>query len=130
MVLSLLHRHCTNSACPHAFPQNHFHSSAVWGYLSGMASLVYLAMRSNPKLIDELTLAGHRVREALAVAEVLYLCENEPVDAIVIGADTEDPDVVVAQMRRITLRLKPGATTKDVIWELSLLFPKDESLVQ
>ncbi len=95
-----------------------------------MASLVYLATRSNPKLIDELTLAGHRMREALTVAEVLYLCENEPVDAIVISADTEDPDVVEAQMRRITLRLKPDATTKDVVWELSLLFPKGEPLVQ
>ncbi len=124
--ISAFYEQCTRQT----FPQNHFHPSAVWGYLSGMASLVYLGTRSNPKLTDELTLAGHRVREALTVAEVLYLCENEPVDAIVISADTEDPDVVEAQMRRITLRLKPGATTKDVIWELSLLFPKGESLVQ
>jgi hypothetical protein len=34
------------------------------------------------------------------------LCETENVDAIVIAADVEDPDVVEAQRRRITIKLK------------------------
>lgn len=75
-------------------------------------------------------LAGHKVKEATSVSEALFVCENEPVDAIVIGADVEEPDVVEAQMRRITLRLKADATSKDVIWELSLLFPAGKSMVQ
>lgn len=95
-----------------------------------MASIVYLTSRSNSKLVAELMLAGHKVKEALSVSEALFVCENEPVDAIVIGADVEDTDVVEAQMRHITLRLKPCATTTDLLWELSLLFPKDGSLVQ
>jgi hypothetical protein len=41
-----------------------------------------------------------------------------------------DPDVVEAQMRRITLRLKPEAALKDVVWELSQLFPQQPGIVQ
>lgn len=95
-----------------------------------MASLVYLTSRSNTKLVDELILAGHRVKEAVSVSEVLFVCENEPVDAVVIAANVEDPDVVEAQMRRITLRLKPGATARDVIWEVSQLFPPTNAVIQ
>jgi hypothetical protein len=75
-------------------------------------------------------LAGHRVKEAISVSEVLFVCETEPVDAIVIAADVEDPDVVEAQMRRITLRLKPEAMARDVIWELSQLFPPTSAVIQ
>jgi len=39
------------------------------------------------------------------------------------GPDVEDADIIEVQMRRITLRLRPGATSKDVIWELAQLFP-------
>lgn len=94
-----------------------------------MALLVYLTNRSNSKLADQLTLAGHRVREVLAVSEALYFCDTENVDVIVIGAEVEDPDLVEAQLRRVTIRLKPEATVKELIWELSNLFP-DKTTVQ
>lgn len=58
------------------------------------------------------------------MSEALYFCKTENVDAIVIAADVEDPDVVEAQMRRITIKLKPEATAKELIWELARLFPK------
>jgi hypothetical protein len=74
-------------------------------------------------MASDLTLAGYTVWEAPAVSEVLYLCEHENVDVVVIGPDVEDADVIEVQMRRITLRLKPGATAKDVMWELAQLFP-------
>jgi hypothetical protein len=45
-------------------------------------------------------LAGYTGWETLAVSEVLYLCEHENVDVVVIGADIEDADVVEVQMRR------------------------------
>lgn len=82
------------------------------------------------RLASDLAQAGHRVFEALAVSEALYLCETENVDAIVIGADVEDPDVVEAQMRRITIKLKPEATAKELIWELAQLFPDKAATVQ
>lgn len=95
-----------------------------------MISVVLLATRAPSKLEDDLILAGYRVFAALEVAEVLHLCETQNIDVIVIGADVEDPDVVEAQMRRITLRLEPEATAKDVVWELSQLFPQQPGLVQ
>ena len=54
---------------------------------------------------------------------MLYLCEHNDVDVVVIGPDVEDADVVEVQMHRMTLTLKPGATAKDVVWELAQLFP-------
>lgn len=78
-------------------------------YLYVVALLVYLTSRSNSKLVDQLTLAGHRVKEALGVSEALYVCETENVDAIIIAADVEEPDVVEAHMRRVTIKLKPEA---------------------
>jgi hypothetical protein len=95
-----------------------------------MKSVVLLTTRSPSKLEDNLILAGYRVFAALEVSEVLHLCETEDVDVVVIGADVEDPDVVEAQMRRITLRLKPEATAKDVVWELSQLFPQPGGAIQ
>jgi hypothetical protein len=68
-------------------------------------------------------LAGYTVWEALAVSEVLFLCEQKNVDAVMIAPEVEDAAVVEVQMRRMTLRLKPGATAKDVMWELARLFP-------
>lgn len=98
-----------------AFPQNHFPPPAIWGYLCRVASLAYLTTRSNSRLPGELARAGNRVFEALAVSEALYLCETENVDAIVIAADVEDPDVVEAQMRCVTIKLEPEATVKELI---------------
>ena len=95
-----------------------------------MASVVYLTNRAPAKMIGELMMAGHRAWECLSVSEVLYICERESVDAIVIDPEVEDPDVIEVQMRRITLRLKPDATTQDLIWELSNLFPATASLIQ
>jgi hypothetical protein len=81
-------------------------------------------------MADELSTAGYQVFEALAVSEVLYLCEHHNVDAVVIAADVEDPDVIEAQLRHITLRLKPLASAKDLIWELENLFGRKSSAVQ
>jgi len=70
------------------------------------------------------------VWEALAVSEVLHLCETHHIDAIIIAGDVDDPDVVEAQLRHITLKLKPEAKIKDIVWELSRLFPKGTAMVQ
>ena len=64
-----------------------------------------------------------------AVSEVLYLCEHYNIDAILIAGDVEEPKVVEAQMRHTTVKLKPHATVKDVIWELQTLFNEWDSSV-
>lgn len=75
-------------------------------------------------------MAGYTVYEALAVSEVLYFCEHFNIDAVVIAPDVEDPDIMEAQMRHITLKLKPSATAADVIWELEQLFGKQIPTIQ
>ena len=95
-----------------------------------MASLVYLTSRSNSRLADDLVFAGHKVFQALAVSEALYLCEHERIDVIVIAPDIEDPDFAEAQLRYITMRMKPGASVKDLIWELSRMFPDRPLTIQ
>jgi hypothetical protein len=75
-------------------------------------------------------MAGHRAWECLSVSEALYICEREWVDAVVIAPEVEDPDIVEAQLRHITIRLEPDATAKDLIWELSNLFPSRPTSIQ
>ena len=89
----------------------------------GVLSLVYLTTRAPSDMASDLTLAGYTVWEALAVSEVLYLCEQHDIDVVVIAPDVEDAEIVEVQMRRTTLTLKPGATAKDVVWQLAQLFP-------
>ena len=74
--------------------------------------------------------AGHHVFEALAVSEALYLCEHEKVDVIVIGPDIDDPDLAEAQLHYLTIRLRPEASAKELIWELSNLFPGAPGRIQ
>jgi len=93
-------------------------------------SLVYLTARSPSKLGDELTLASYRVFEALAISEVLYLQEHENIDAVIIGADVEEQEEKVRQLRGIVLALKPDATAADVQWELSGMFPERAKPIQ
>ena len=87
-----------------------------------MASLVYLTTHAPSRLAQQVVLAGHQVFVAADVSEAIYLCEHKRVDVIVIAPDIDD-DMVVAQLRSITIKLKPEATAKDLIWELANLFP-------
>jgi hypothetical protein len=99
-------------------------------YLVGMASVVYLTSRAPSKLTDDLILAGHRAWECLSVSEALYICEQQWVDAVVIAPGVEDADVVEVHLRHFTIRLKPEASAKDLIWELSQLFPNQSATIQ
>jgi hypothetical protein len=95
-----------------------------------MISLVYLTSRSHSQLECDLTLAGYRVFEALAVSEVLFLQEHENIDAVIIGADVPDQQDKANQFRGIVLSLEPHATAADVKWELSLLFAQEPITLQ
>jgi hypothetical protein len=96
----------------------------------GMASVVYLTSRAPAKLTDDLIGAGHRTWECLSVSEVLFICERQWVDVVVIAPDVEDADVVETHLRHFTIRLRPEASAKDLIWELSNLFPVKPLLIQ
>ena len=98
--------------------------------LFGMASVVYLTTRAPSRLAADLILAGHRAWECLSVSEALYICEQEWIDAVVIAPDVEDRDFVAMQLRHVTIQLKPEATAKDLIWELSNLFPARTTSIQ
>jgi len=95
-----------------------------------MAQIVYLTTRAPSRLADDLLRAGHRAWECLSVSEVLYICEQEWIDAVVIAPDVEDADLVEAQLRHVTIRLQPEASAKDLVWELSQLFPPMSATVQ
>lgn len=95
-----------------------------------MATVVYLTSHAPAKLIDDLMLAGHRAWECLSVSEVLYICEREWIDAVVIAPDVDDADGVEAQLRHITIRMTPEASSKDLVWELSKLFASGSTGIQ
>jgi hypothetical protein len=85
-----------------------------------VGSLIYFT-RELPGLSEDLTENGFQVYEALAVSEVLYLCEQHP-GLIVVIDDTVEADAakeIAAQ--HITLRLKKKATVPDVVWEMAAL---------
>jgi len=92
-------------------------------YNVAVLGIVFLTTQAPSQFADDLLRAGYRVWEALAVSEVLHLCEHEDVDAVVIAPDVKDADIIEVQTRRVTLALKPGSTPTEVAWELSLLFP-------
>lgn len=88
-----------------------------------MASLVYLTAAAPSRLTNELASTGHRVWEALAISEVLALCEEHDIDAVIIAPEVQDRKRKAAELGRICVLLESGATVANVIWELEQLFP-------
>ncbi len=82
------------------------------------------------KLGDELTLAGYRVFEALAISEVLYLQEHENINVVVIDSSVKAAEEKARQLRGIIVTLQARATSADVQWGLSLLFPSSVPSLQ
>jgi hypothetical protein len=95
-----------------------------------MPSLVYFTSHTPARLSGVLITAGYTVFEALEIAEVMYLCEHEKVDAIVIGSDIEEQDKVEIQLKRTTIKLKAETTPSDILWVLSNSLPVEGGRVQ
>ena len=95
-----------------------------------MISLVLFTTRAPSRLADELAQAGFTVFEALAISEVLHLCETEKIEIVVIAADVEENRVTKIQHHVTILRLKPETTTQDIIAEFRQLFPDKRVSVQ
>jgi len=92
--------------------------------------VVYLSNESPSRIASDLTCAGCKVWEATSVSEVLYLCEHDQVDAVVIGPDVEDQEFIERQLRQITFKLTEKTRAADLIWELSNLFGSHSASVQ
>jgi hypothetical protein len=118
-------------AQPALHKANHLRRSSSPVHNPPVASLVLLNTMSPSKLADELILYGHQVWEAIALSEVLHLCEQEKVDVVLIASDVPDGELIEKQLRgRIVMRFKPNADAAYVNWELALLFPGQTASVQ
>jgi AmiR/NasT family two-component response regulator len=95
-----------------------------------VASIVLLNVISPSKLSGELELFGHQVWEALDVSEVLFLCEQHRVDAVIIAAQVAAGEIIEKQLRGTVMRLKSNANAAYVDWELAQLFPKKDVRIQ
>jgi hypothetical protein len=93
-------------------------------------SIVYLCTLAPSRMAADLLMAGYRVWEALDISEVLFLCEQHKIDAVVIAPEVEDQDMMEAQVRHICLKLQSNTTPKDVMWELENLFGRQGATVQ
>ena len=95
-----------------------------------MRSVVYLTSRAPSQIADDLGAAGYRVFEALEISEVMYLCEHENIDIVVIAPDIYEQDMIEVQLRRATVKMKPQSTAQDLLWELSTLLPDGTGTIQ
>ena len=79
---------------------------------------------------DALTAAGFRVWEALAVSEVMSLCESENIDVIIVSADITEPRYTEIRQHYITIKLEPKAETREIVETLWQMFPDRRVTVQ
>ena len=83
-------------------------------------TLILFTTAAPDPLAEELSHYGHQVFETLAISEVLALAEAHPKGAIIIKADISSEKGAIIQQHYPTMQLKPNATVKDILWELSL----------
>jgi hypothetical protein len=95
-----------------------------------MRSVVHFTTCASSGLADDLSAAGYTVSKAKEISKVMYLCEHNQVDVVIIGADVEEQDMVEIQLRRTTIKLEPNATAKSILWELSNLFGTGKEVIQ
>jgi hypothetical protein len=79
-------------------------------------------------MADELLLFGLQIREAIAISEVFSLVEQYPDAPILITPDVDSDRAKIIQQHHPTLHLKPSATARDILLELSHLACKAESV--
>jgi hypothetical protein len=87
-------------------------------------TVILLTNQAPSVLAAELSRAGIRVYEALAISEVLALAANHLDAQIIITSDVAPRRVSTIQEHHATFVLKAGATTADLIWELEQISPR------
>jgi hypothetical protein len=83
-------------------------------------TIIFLAYKLPDSISDELARQGQRVYECLAISEVFALAQEHFDAQIVIAAGIEEKWATEIQQHYPTLHLKPGATVKDILWELNV----------
>ena len=83
-----------------------------------------MATRQPSVLTEELSRAGFRVWEALEESEISHLCATEDIAGIVIAHDVPWRKEIAARSGRVCVLLEPTTSVKDLIWELTQLFPQ------
>jgi hypothetical protein len=83
-------------------------------------TIIFLAYKLPDPISDELSRQGHSVYECLSISEVFALSEEHLDAQIIIAAGMEKKWATVIKQRYPTMHLKPDATAKDILWELSL----------
>jgi hypothetical protein len=83
-------------------------------------TIIFLAYKLPDPISDALSLQGHSVYECLAISEVFALAEEHFGAQVVIAAEINEKWATHIQQSYPTLHLKPGATVKEVLWELNL----------
>lgn len=79
-------------------------------------------------IADELSQFGLPIREAMAVSEVFNLIEQYPEARIVITPDVELDRATIIQQHYSTLHLKSSTTAREILFEISYLTSKAESI--
>jgi len=92
--------------------------------------IIYMATRQPSKLTEELSQAGFRVWEALEESEIKHLCQTEDIDGIVLAHGVPWRKQIAARSGRICVLLEPTTTVRDLVWELSQLFPQRDWTIQ
>ena len=83
-------------------------------------TFIFLARKLPDPISAELSRQGYSVYECIAISEVFALAEEHFDAQVVIAADMEERWAAEIQKHYPTLHLKPGATAKDVLWELNM----------
>jgi len=79
-------------------------------------------------MADELSSFGLPIREAIAISEVFNLIKQYPDARIVITSDVELDRAKIIQQHHSTLHLKSSTTAREILFEISYLTGKAESV--
>lgn len=98
--------------------------------MQSTASVILFIAHAPSSLAHDLTQAGFGVFEALAISEVLYLCETERIDIVVIAAEIQEQRAKEIKAHQIILHLKPAASSREIIAELWRVLPHKAATIQ
>lgn len=93
-----------------------------------MISLVLLTDQAPSDLANQLMLAGYQVYEALATSEVLHLCDQHDIMAVLITSGVRPRGLDEIKKHCITFTLGRDATVKEILRELSNLLGSPSGL--
>jgi hypothetical protein len=94
------------------------------------AAILIWTDRARHPLADALMRAGFLVWEALAISEVLAICDSKNIDVVVIAAAVDESRCPGLKQHHLTIKLKPNTKTGDLIQTLWQMFPDKKTTVQ